>query len=263
MIALGFQPATPRPLVLLTALSAALLLVLLTWSLADTRLIAGAPVWAKPVKFALSFVMLFGTMALVEARLSDPWRNGRLLRGTVTVMGAAMMFEMAYMVLQAAQGQASHFNFSSAYTIVMYQVMGVGALSLIAGVALFGMAALRDSAARLERATRLGVGLGFALSCVLTLITAGTMSSLTGHYIGTPGLDAATLPLLGWSASVGDLRPAHFLSLHAMQALPLTGLWLDRQQRAVGLIWPVAGVYVTMTAVLFVQALMGLPLIRL
>ena len=68
---------------------------------------------------------------------------------------------------------------------------------------------------------------------------------------------------MGWSASVGDLRPAHFVSLHAMQALPLLGVWTDRQGKGAGLVKIAAVVYAAITLALFVQALMGSPLIRL
>ena len=63
---------------------------------------------------------------------------------------------------------------------------------------------------------------------MLTLVTAGALSSNGGHFVGVPGAGAGTVPLFGWSTSVGDLRPAHFLALHAMQALPLLGWLADR-----------------------------------
>jgi hypothetical protein len=89
------------------------------------------------------------------------------------------------------------------------------------------------------------------------------MSAGTGHHVGTPSAGAATLPLVGWSAEVGDLRPAHFLSLHAMQALPLLGLWLDRRGAGARPVAWAGALYAALTLGVFVQALMGLPLIRL
>jgi hypothetical protein len=68
---------------------------------------------------------------------------------------------------------------------------------------------------------------------------------------------------MGWSGVVGDIRPAHFLALHAMQALPLVGLWFDRRGIAVGHMRWVALAYLAVTTAVFVQALAGLPLIRL
>ena len=78
-------------------------------------------------------------------------------------------------------------------------------------------------------------------------------------------MSGAAVPFLGWSGEVGDLRPAHFLALHAMRALPLLGLWLERRgvaapDRTVA----AAGVgYAVVTLAVFGQALMGLPLVGL
>lgn len=40
------------------------------------------------------------------------------------------------------------------------------------------------------------------------------------HWIGGDQTDATGIPLLGWSTTGGDLRPAHFLGMHVMQILP-------------------------------------------
>jgi hypothetical protein len=89
------------------------------------------------------------------------------------------------------------------------------------------------------------------------------MSSMAGHFIGIPGPDAATIPLLGWSAAVGDLRPAHFVALHLMQVLPLLGLWIDRRGGTARIIPWVALGYAAVTLALYAQALLGIPVIRL
>lgn len=246
-----------------TAFSVALIGLAVLWAGTDTRMVDAAKVWEKPLKFAVSFVVLFATMALVEPYFSAPWRNGRLFRGIAAMMTAAMLTEMIYMIFQAAQGQASHFNTATPFHAAMYAAMGVGAVTLVLGVALMGWAALRDQDATFGSGLRLGVGLGFIGSFVLTMITAGTMSSMAGHFIGTPAPGAAVIPLMGWSATVGDLRPAHFVALHAMQVLPLLGLWIDRRGFETRVIWLMAAVYALITLALFAQALLGIPVIRL
>ncbi|KAA9007991.1 hypothetical protein [Histidinibacterium aquaticum] len=243
------------------AVSAALAGLTLVWMPFETRLIEGVPVTAKPLKFALSFVVYFATLALVVERLSEPVRRGLLLQTTVAVLGVCFLAEMAWMILQAARGEASHFNESTPFHLFMYQVvMGTGATLLVLGVALIGWIAGRDGAAHLSPGVRRGVVLGFVLSCVATLVVAGYMSS-TGRFVGTP-VTGATLPLLGWSTEVGDLRPAHFLSLHAMQVLPLLGLWLDRRGSpdARRILGRSAAVYAVLVAAVFLQALAGVPL---
>jgi hypothetical protein len=62
---------------------------------------------------------------------------------------------------------------------------------------------------------------------------------------------------------VGDIRPAHFLALHAMQVLPLVGVWFDRNGFGVQPLRWVALAYAALTAAVFAQALSELPLIRL
>ena len=257
-------PLRPSPLILLTGVSLAMMLAFLVWMPFDARMVGDAPAWAKPLKFATSFVVLFATLALVEARLGQPARQGWLMRGTVAVMGTAMVTEMAYITHQAAIGRASHYNMDTPFEAFMYfTVMAVGAVLLVAGIGVIGWIVARDRAARLSPALRQGIVWGFGLSFVLTLITAGTLSTGTGHHIGTP-VTGETL-IFGWSAEVGDLRPAHFLALHAMQALPLLGLLLDRVQvqRPARLITIAAVGYTGLTLAVFVQALMGLPLIAL
>lgn len=256
----------PRLSVTLTAVSAALLVLYLSLSLADPRLLDGVGVWAKPAKFAASFVTVFATLALVEARLSPAWRDGRLLRGTMLVMATAFVTEMAYISVQAARAEHSHFNEATPFHAFMYYtVMAAGAVALVAGVAVYGYAALRDRAATLSPGLRLGIGTGFILTFVLTMIVAGYMSNNGSHFVGTHAPGDPVLPLLGWSAAVGDLRPAHFLSIHAMQALPLLGLFADRWVRGGERRWVILGgvIYSAATLAVFAQALAGAPLIAL
>lgn len=264
MISNTFSPAVrdkPHLFTQLTALAIALLVLTFLWSLADPRLLDGVPVWMKPAKFSLSFVVHFGTLALIVAALSPELRRSKHIALAAGVMAVSFLAEMAYIFLQAAQAQHSHFNFDTTFHVVAYQVMGIGAVLLIAMPVLVAHVARRETA--LGPNTRQGIWWGALLSLGLTLVAAGYLSSGTGHFVGTPSPDAATLPLFGWSAEVGDLRPAHFLSLHALQVLPLVGLWADRAGRGGHVIPVAAALYGIATIAVLVQALMGLPLIRL
>lgn len=241
----------------LTAVSVALLAMCAVWALGETRVVEEQAAWAKPAKFALSFVVFFGTLALVEARLSEAWRQGWLIRGTAAVMAVAMLGEMAYMIAMAAQGVGSHFNFSTPFHETMYSLMGLGAFLLVLGVAVVGVVVLRDEGVAMSAPMRLAVGWGFVLTFVLTLLTAFTMGAI-GRHVGVHPEGGAVIPLFGWSAVAGDLRPAHFLALHTMQALPLAALVTGRRGVAVtGAVWTV------LTLAVYAQALMGLPLVRL
>lgn len=260
------RAGAPSRFRVLTVLALILLALCAAWALVDGRQIDGDPVWMKPLKFALSFAVLFATLALVEARLSAPARGGWTLRIAATLMAAAFLSEMAYIIYQAARAEPSHFNIGTPFHRFMYQgVMAAGAVSLVAGVAAIGWLARRDREARLAAGLREGVWLGCAATFVLTMITAGYMSAHGGHHVGLHPEGAAALPLFGWSGVTGDLRPAHFAALHAMQLLPLLGLWLDRRD-AVGAVRGVragAAAYAALTLAVFAQAVMGRPLIPL
>jgi hypothetical protein len=255
---------TPGTLWSLAGLSLALLLGFTLAGALDGRLLAGTNVWLKPAKFAVSFVVLFMTMALVVERLSPAVRQGRLLRTTLAVMVVATVGEMAYIGAQAGRGVHSHFSVSTPFTALMYSLMRLGAVALVVGIGIVGVLAWRDRSARFAAPLRVAIGIGFVLSAVLTLVVAGYLAGHGSHSVGAPSADGARVPLFGWSLEVGDLRPAHFLALHAMQALPLLGLWLARHGReGTALLWAAAAAYFAFTLAIFVQALMGLPLLRL
>lgn len=267
MIAAGFAPA-PRATMAdqmwpMVAFSGALCVLALAGMAIDDRVLGEANVWVKPLKFAVSFAIYFATLALVVDRMGAVARRGWVLRIGLGVAVVAMIGEMGYLFMSAGQGVASHFNVADAFRARMYSIMGVGAVLLMLVVALTGWLAWRDREAAMGRNLRLGVLLGFAASTVLTLVTAGILSSNGGHFVGVPGAGAGSVPVLGWSTAVGDLRPAHFLALHAMQAIPLLGWLADRRgwsSRAVPLGTLAYGV---LTAAVFAQAMAGLPLIRL
>ena len=102
--------------------------------------------------------------------------------------------------------------------------------------------------------------LSAVITAVLTSWIGGELGG-NGRFVGTPSPDAATLPFLGWSMEVGDLRPAHFLSLHALQMIPLVGWIADRNGYTTSLVWISSALYSLLTVVVFFQALSGAPLI--
>ena len=246
----------------LTVLSVALTVLFALGVATDPRTLDLAPVWLKPLHFALSFVLYFATLALVVRRLSPQVRSGWPLRVTTLAIAVSFMAEMAYIAVQAAQAERSHFNVGDPLHAALYAAMGVGAVTLVAGVAVIGVIAARDAGFSAGPRSRQGIVLGFWITLPLTLIVAGYMGSHGSHWVGTPQPGAATVPLMGWSLTVGDLRPAHFLSIHAMQALPLLGLWLDRRgSKNRRILWGAAVLWSVACLALFAQALMGLPLI--
>lgn len=257
------QPHAATTLWALTGFSVALFVCFSAAAMIDIRTLDAMNVWIKPAKFAVSFAMFFATLALVVGRMSVAAQSGRWMRWTLPTLAIAGCGEMLYIGLQAGRAARSHYNYEGALYSIMYGVMGLGAVLLVIGVGVIGWLVAKDVGLRMGPRLRQGVQWGFIASCFLSLLTAGTLSSFRSHFVGTPTLDAAVIPLIGWSMQVGDLRPSHFLALHAMQALPLLGLWLDRRSHQRSATVPVvAALYIALTLVIFVQALMGQPLIR-
>ena len=86
------------------------------------------------------------------------------------------------------------------------------------------------------------------------------MSSQLGHAVGVPE-GSAGLPVVNWSTEGGDLRVAHFLGLHGLQAIPLFALLHERFRPASATIatFIFALVYTAAFTGTFIQALYGRP----
>lgn len=187
----------------------------------DARSINGVSVWTKPAKFAASFVAWCWTLAWAWGVLAPAarrgWLAGLVLWGTV----ASGSFEVGWITLRAALGLPSHFA-TDALGGPMYGLMGLAAVLLVAMAALLGVLVLARGEG--ARPWRLAVGLGLVLGGVLGGITGSTISVMGGPVIGGTLSDAASWPPFFWSRDGGDLRIAHFLGTHAMQALPAFAL---------------------------------------
>ena len=248
-----------RVFVQLTALSVLLLIVILIWGQFDQRALDGVAVWVKPAKFALSFLVHFATLAIIVACMSPENAPLRIVEAVGRVMAAVFIAEMAYVIFQAAQAQHSHFNDTTSFHTAMFSLMGLGAVVLIALPVVIAWCAKRNSA--FGPATQSGIWWGAIISFVLTVIIGGYLGGNGSHFVGNQSNPELALPFFGWSTEVGDLRPAHFLSLHALQVLPLIGLWADRTDQGIPIIWAAGFIYSALTVALFIQALSGQALI--
>lgn len=254
-----------RALIFGVALQVALLIPSLLAYGIDDRLINGVSVWAKPLKFQLSLSLMLLTLLWLLPLLPPERRATRLIRWTSVAIAFAAAGEIVYIALQAARGRASHFNSATQVETLLYQVMGVGAVTMVAGCFVIGFAIARSGARRGGEGLRLGAAVGLMLGAALTLVTAGFLSSgESGHWVGGLPTDAGGLPLFGWSRTGGDLRVPHFFATHVMQALPLLGLAADRiaPARARAAVLAGAGLSLLVVAATFAQANLGLPFLR-
>lgn len=223
----------------------------------DSRQFGGAPVWMKPAKFFMSIGLFALTSAWFMGYVRPERRNARSLRFGVAMLIGAGGFELGYITLQAALGQASHFNTGDPVHGLLYALMGIGALTLLASKIPLAVEIARRPVAGMDRGLRLAVVLGLATTVVLGG-GAGILISLNdGPVIGYQG---ARLPLFGWNLGGGDLRVGHFLGMHGEQVLPAlaaAAAALRLRRRAV-LAVLAALVWVGVTLVAIMQAQSGL-----
>lgn len=204
--------------------------------LIDRRTLMGAPIWVKPLKFAVSGALYFFTWSWLISLLPRFRRAASVLTNILVVTFAG---EYVLLVFQAARGRASHFNNATPLDNTIFQIMGgmVAALWLatLALTVLIMFSKVEDRAAYWAvRAGAVVSLLGLALGFLMTSPTALQMAQLNagGHpdMIGahTVGLSdgGPGLPILGWSTVAGDLRIPHFVGMHALQALPLLAIGL-------------------------------------
>ncbi len=204
----------------LTVFGLALLALLLPMAVAlliDDRSLRGAIVWVKPMKFAASISLLAFTTAWFVGYLPRAVRSSGAVSLIVWMLIGAGGFELAYITLQASLGQASHYNVGDAFHGSMYTLMGIGAIALTATQPMLAWQLHRNPDPTRPLAMRQAVMLGLVLTFVLGASAGGLLSGLQ------PPATGPLLPVVGWSLGGGDLRPAHFLGIHAGQLLPLIG----------------------------------------
>ena len=233
-------------------LLALLLPMAIAWGV-DERMLRGANVWLKPMKFALSIGLLALTTAWFAGHLAPKRRAGRAMDWIVWLLIGAGSFELAYITLQAALGQGSHYNVGDPLHATMYSLMGLGAVVLTATQPMLAWQLYRHRDEALPAAYRLSVLLGLVLTFVFGAGVGGLLSGLQ------PPEGGVALPLFGWSLGGGDLRPAHFVGIHAEQVLPLIGCAAASfgVRRGAGVVWAATLVYAALFAALVTWGLAG------
>jgi hypothetical protein len=259
------------------ALSAtgALMLIVLAGAgvglIVDPRTIGGVPAWLKPAKFAASIAIYTFTLAWIFTHLGE-WRRTRRIVGAVTTV--TLLLEMVIIVTQAARGTTSHFNVGTAFDAILWATMGLAIVvqtmtSIAVAYALWHQ---RFASAALGWALRLGMMMtiiGASTGGLMTQPTAAQLAEVRvthrmaisgAHTIGGPD-GGPGLPGTGWSVEHGDGRVAHFIGLHALQAMLLVFLVLSRRRlpewAAVRFVALAAASYSGLFAILLWQGLRG------
>ncbi|MER7591773.1 hypothetical protein ABTW72_29970 [Micromonospora sp. NPDC127501] len=260
-----------RPLMFLVSVMAVLGVIAVVGILVDPRVLTGAPIWLKPFKFAVSFVLYGATLAWMLSLLP---RRSRAVERAVVVIVAVAVVENAWIVGQVIRGQTSHFNDTTPLNTALFAAMGAAIMVLFFAHLVIGIVVLIQRIPDRVAATAVGWGLGLSLLGMLAAVPMALPMQDPGiegiggaHSVGVPD-GGPGLPVVGWSTTGGDLRIGHFVGLHALQALPILAILLSRfatrldERTRARLLVVAGGAYGVLTVLLTWQALREQPLLR-
>jgi hypothetical protein len=239
---------------------------------ADPRVLTGVPIWLKPFKFSVSFVLYGATLAWMLSLLP---RRSRVAEWAGTVVVAMSLAEMVVIVGQVLRGTTSHYNETTPLNAALWKVMGGSIMVLFTAHFIIAIVVLRRPIADRVAAYAVRLGLGLSLLGMLAavpMVLPGQDPGIDGiagaHSVGVPD-GGPGLPLVGWSTTGGDLRIGHFVGLHSLQALPILAIVLSRffgtrldERSRVRLLVVAGAAYGVLTMLLTWQALRGQPLLR-
>jgi hypothetical protein len=211
-----------KPLYWLAVISLVGALVLVPLWMIDTRMLGGISVWEKPLKFFISSVIFSITYSWLSSFIT---RGARWVKLSGLFIAVSLAVELILIVAMASIGQTSHFNVSSATSIVIWSLMATF-ISIVLFSTLFISSMIliqNDQEFNLRLALALGsfnTAVGMGLAYLMTSPTANQLANFQGiagsHSVGVsdggPGL-----PFFGWSTVAGDLRVGHFFGLHSIQ----------------------------------------------
>jgi hypothetical protein len=180
----------------------------------DDTIVSGINAWIKPAKFAISIVVYLWTFAWLLWYIPDD-RKINIITWIVIV---CMTVENSLIFMQAFRGVRSHFNVSAAFDGLVFSLMGLFILINTFAV-LYTIILFFTEKIELEKTSLVAWRIGLILF-FLGAVSGGIMSGILKHTIGGPD-DGPGLPLLNWSTVAGDVRAAHFFTLHALQLIPL------------------------------------------
>src|SRR5215831_9988761 len=237
----------------------AVLLILLPF---DTVQVAGRYRLIKPLNFSMSMAMYLATVVILldYLRASMWWK--KVISWGVSI---CILIAITCITMQAARGTTSHFNNSTPFDTAVSSVMDIvdplnGAFVLL--LLIFALQVKYD----VSRLSQLGITSGLFLFVAGSAI-GGVMVAQGQSVVGVAP-EGPGLPVVNWSTTGGDFRVAHFLGIHALQILPIAGWLIDRlkalprRAKPVALVAVSAG-YVLLMGFVFMQAMNGVPLVRM
>jgi hypothetical protein len=189
-------------------------------SMSDVRTLREVGIWVKPIKFMAATALFAWTTVWVTHLAQAAVSHGPAYQGICILLVVTSLFEVVYITYQASQGQASHYNTSDPWHAMLFGLMAIAAVGLTASQGWLAWEIWQTRGIGELSVTAWGVITALALTFAL--------STLSGFLLGGNQPPAgAGLPLVGWHL-YRDMRPSHFLGVHAQQLIPLWALLAER-----------------------------------
>jgi hypothetical protein len=222
----------------------------------DDTIVTGINAWVKPMKFTLSIAIYSWTFSWALHYLKN-----KVMASIVSwFVVITMLVENVIIIIQAARGEISHYNISSALNGMLFGLMGVfiGINTFINAFTL--LLFLIKSQVTISGYQLLAWRSGLLLFLIGS-ISGGLMIANMGHTFGTvdggPGI-----PFTNWSTQAGDMRAAHFFTIHGLQLIPLFAYVLPEHKRRKTLFVLLFSVgYALVCMLMHYLALQGKPLL--
>lgn len=226
-------------------------LLFLIFTKTTNTTVMGVNAWFKPFKFAFSIFTFVWTMAWYCSYL--PNFNSKLFSFSMIIL---LGFEIIYIAIQAGRGQLSHFNISSGFYTTMYSLMAIAATLVTLYTAYVGVLFFKNSFLNLPSYYVWAIRLGIVVFVIFSF-QGFTMGTKLNHSVGAIN-DNSNWFIVGWSKTVGDLRVAHFIGMHALQLLPICSFYILKSLKSTIVFFVI---YLLLAMFTFFQALKGKPLL--
>jgi hypothetical protein len=232
-----------------------LVLIFLFLTILDDRTVLGVNTWMKPMKFSFSFIIFLWTFAWILHYLPDRRKIFRISLG----LYICMIMEIVPIALQAARGQTSHYNQSSVFNMIIFAVMGLF-IFINTLIIIYIIIQFFKPTPGLNGALKIVV-VGGLIVFLFGSLSGGMMVARGAHSVGVAD-GGEGLFFLNWNSRAGDLRTAHFFTLHALQFIPLIFLGLSHlfsKTRTLAVI--IISTYSLICLYLHLHAMAGKPLL--
>jgi hypothetical protein len=189
-------------------------------SLNDLRTIREVGIWGKPMKFMAATALFAWSTVWLTHLANESVSQGAAYKGICALLVVTSLLEVVYITYQASLGEASHYNSTDKLHAFLYSVMGIVAVGLTASQAWLAWEIWKAQGSLAFSVTGLGVVIGLTMTFLLSTISGGLLG-------GIQPPSGQGLPIVGWHL-YKDIRPSHFLGVHAQQLIPLGALLAER-----------------------------------